>query len=52
LGLGSKAKINPIGKSQFLNDLIHPQNDSKDEIFETQDRNLFSNGQVDIYFGK
>lgn len=47
LGFGTSS----LGKSSLLNDLIMPlESEASAEFFETQDRNVFSNGQVDLFF--
>lgn len=47
LGVGAAS----LGKSSLLNDLIMPlESEASHEFFETQDRNVFSNGQVDVFF--
>jgi hypothetical protein len=41
LGVGLFS-INPIGKTQILNDTLFPSHEINHEAFEQQDRNLFS----------
>ena len=47
LGFGS----NCMGKSSLLNRLIMPKGaNCNHEFFETQDRNVFSNDHIDLFF--
>lgn len=47
LGFGSSG----MGKSSLLNQLILPAGaEHSHEFFETQDRNVFSNDHIDLFF--
>ena len=44
--------VMPLGKTLFLNDLLFPSATISHEAFESHDENLFSLGQVDVFFEK
>ena len=43
---GWRNSSSPMGKSKFLNYLLER------EVFETDDKNIFSNGHVDVFFDR
>ena len=49
IGVGQKC-IMQCGKSQFLNDILFPNETHKP--FNIDDNSAFSSGQVDVFFGK
>ncbi len=51
IGVGQMS-VNPIGKTQILNDILFPSKEINHEVFEQQDRNLFSFQQIDVFFEK
>ena len=48
-GVGKNA-TNPCGKSEISNLIVTPKFDNKS--FDVYDLNVFSNGQIDIFFEK
>jgi len=50
IGIGTHS-TDPSGKSSLLNDILFPSIENH-EFIETNDKNAFSNGQVDVCFLK
>ena len=50
-GAGKKC-LQMSGKSQMLNDILFPLNGFPHKAFEDGDDNVFSNGQIDVFFEK
>ena len=51
LAAGNRS-IYQIGKSQLLNDILFPTSEFEHNAFEECDDNIFSNGQIDVFFEK
>lgn len=49
-GFGPSTEQKSSGKSSFLNDLMFPQEDCDCEPFETEDMNVYSDSQIDVFF--